>query len=213
MFSSCTHCHRQQRVTVKQLRRYRGLLPCRHCGERFDALALLTDKKSDRIPEHAVEIGLMADGEALATGRRFWAAGNVMMLLLLTLQLAYFNSESLLRQPTIRSTWTRICGQWVCAEPVADAADWSVSHGDLRRYLNGYYLFSAALTHQGDRSELLPALHLTLSGLNGQPLAERVFQPEQYALQTLAAGEDTREIQLWLAAPAGKVGGFNVSLL
>lgn len=213
MFSSCTHCHRQQRVTVKQLRRYRGLLPCKHCGQRFDALALLTDKKSALSPEHAVEIGLVAGAEASPAGRWFWAAGNVMMLLLLTLQLAYFNSESVLRQPAIRSLWTRICGQEACAEPVADAADWSVSHGDLRRYLNGYYLFSAALTHQGDSPEVLPALHLTLSGLNGQPLAERIFQPEHYAREAFAAGEDTREIQLWLAAPVGKVGGFNVSLL
>lgn len=213
MFSSCTHCLRQQRVTVKQLRRYRGLLPCKHCGERFDALALLTDKKSGRIPERAVDIGLIADAEARRPGRWFWAVGNIMMLLLLTLQLAYFNAQTLLRQPTIRTLWTEVCGQWACAEPVANAVDWSVSHGDLRRYLNGYYLFSAALTHQGDSPEILPVLYLTLSGLNGQPLAERIFQPEQYVRQTIVAGEDTREIQLWLAAPAGKVGGFNVSLL
>lgn len=210
MFSSCTHCHRQQRVTVKQLRRYRGLLPCKHCGEHFDALALLTDKKSDRISEHAVEIGLIADHGARPPVQWFWWGCNVMMLLLLTLQLAYFNSESLLRQPAIRSVWARVCGKGACVEPLADAADWSVSHGDLQRYLNGYYLFSAALTHQGDSPEILPKLHLTLSGLNGQPLAERLFQPSQYARES---GEETREIQLWLAAPAGKVGGFNVSLL
>jgi len=213
MFSRCEYCQHQQRVTVKQLRRYRGLLKCKQCGKSFDALASLSDKFDSRIVE-VNENALPWLKYQRSAYPGLWRLGCVAMLLLLIAQGGYFEGNRLLGKPQIRTLATELCRSLNCTVPsYRNLDDWSISHSDLQPYLQGQYVFSAAMSNQAAVAQALPSLKLTLLGFNGQPVAERVFSAWQYADEAELAGEETRKIQLWLAPPAAAIGGFNVSVL
>lgn len=214
MFSRCEYCQHQQRVTVKQLRRHRGLLKCRNCHKPFDALASLSEKFDKREFTAPSENSLPWMKEHKSVDHRFWRYANLGLILLLLAQTSYFEAGKLLRFPQIQAMAERVCGTLHCQVPAyLDPADWSVSNSDLLPYLQGRYLFTAAISNQSDAIQTFPQLKLTLLDFSGQPLAERVFESWQYSNQKLLGGEESREIRLWLAAPGIPVGGFNVSVL
>ena len=208
MYTYCSHCNNQHKVSAKQLRRHRGLLLCKQCGERFDALAALTDKPDPKRTKSEGHDFIPKD-----TRDRSWAwrSGVVLMAAILLLQLGYFEGA---RFPYLHGGITAVCARLGCNAPrLSNTTDWSVSHSDLQAYLSPYYRFTAALTLQSESAQTLPQLKLTLLGFNGLPIAERVFAPEQYASVVAEATEGTREIQLWLVHPQAEVGGFTVSVL
>lgn len=214
MFSRCEYCRHQQRVTVKQLRRYRGLLKCKQCGKSFDSLASLSDKLDSRVLVEPRENALPWLKEQKSANPVLWQLGVLTMLLLLVAQGMYFEGNRLLGVAQIQAVATQLCQSLHCTIPrYRNLDDWSISHSDLQPYLQGQYLFSAAISNQADVVQPFPDLKLTLLGFNGQPVAERVFSPWQYVDEAELAGEGTRGIQLWLAQPAAAVGGFNVSVL
>lgn len=218
MFSRCEYCQHQQRITVKQLRKHRGLLKCKQCGKPFDALASLSEKYDSRLaPAGPNENALPWIAAQTPANPQLWRTGSLVMLWLLIGQGLYFEGGGWLwRLPQIHAMATSVCQPLRCAVPTyrnLDLADWSVSHSDLQAYLQGHYLFTAAISNQAAASQAFPDLKLTLLDFNGQPVAERVFSPRQYVDQAELAGEETRAVQLWLAEPAAAVGGFNVSVL
>lgn len=213
MFSRCEYCQHQQRVSVKQLRRYRGLLKCKQCGKSFDALASLSDKFDSRVVESNENL-LPWLKHRQPANPGLWRFGNVVMLLLLIAQGVYFEGNRLLGMPQFRDLASELCRSLHCTVPsYHNLDDWSISHSDLQPYIQGQFVFSAAISNQADVAQAFPNLKLTLLGFNGQPVAERVFLPGQYSYEAELAGQETRKIQLWLAQPAAAVGGFNVSVL
>lgn len=214
MFSRCEYCQHQQRVTVKQLRRHRGLLHCRSCHKPFDALVSLTEKRDKRQPNGPGENTLPWLRPHKPIDQRFWRHASFGLLLLLLGQSGYFAGNQLLRFPRIQALAEQVCQTWQCQVPAyLDPADWSVSNSDLQAYLQGRYLFTAAISNQSDAVQRFPQLKLTLLDFSGQPLAERVFESWQYSDQQRLGGEESREIRLWLAAPDIPVGGFYVSVI
>jgi predicted Zn finger-like uncharacterized protein len=214
MFSRCEYCQHQQRVTVKQLRRYRGLLKCKQCGKSFDALASLSDKLDSRVLAQPNENVLPWLKQQKSANPGIWRLAGVTMLLLLIAQGVYFEGNRLLQFPQMHAMANQLCQPLHCTIPrYRNLDEWSISHSDLQPYLQGQYLFSAAISNQADVAQAFPDLKLTLLGFNGQPVAERVFSPRQYVDEAELAGEETRAIQLWLAQPAVAVGGFNVSVM
>ncbi len=214
MFSRCTHCHAQQRVTTKQLRNNRGLLKCKQCGQRFDALATLSDK-ADPEQQYCQEIKISL-GETTKPAKPWvWQMGSGVMLLILALQIGFFEGEKLLRQPQLRLALSQFCSKLNCRLPAYYNLDqWSISHSNLQAQLAHRYGFSALISNQGAFAQAFPNMKLTLMGFNGQPIAERVFLPDDYApANRELAGDETREIQLLLVEPSEPVGGFTVSLL
>lgn len=214
MFSRCEYCQHQQRVTVKQLRRYRGLLKCRNCHKPFDALASLSEKFDKRELKEPSEQALPWLKDSKPVDQRVWRFANLGLLLVLLGQASYFQAGQLLRSAQVQAIAERVCQTLPCRVPAYfDVADWSVSNSDLLPYLQGRYLFSAAISNQSDVRQTFPQLKLTLLDFNGRPVAERVFESWQYVDQQQLAGEESRELRLWLAAPGIPVGGFNVSVL
>lgn len=209
MYSRCSHCERQQKVTTQQLRRFRGLLICKHCRQRYDALETLSDRADavivapakltpeDRVSNHS-------------SSSAAWSLGCALMLALAVGQWCYFESEALKSARWLRAACRLIdCSQ----QDTVDVDDWSVSHARLEPYLHRQLAFSAALTHQGMSARAFPKLKLILLGLQGDIIAERVFQAAEYTEVRSLAVDETRQIQLWLAEPASDFAGFQVSLL
>lgn len=212
MFSRCPHCDVQQAVTTQQLRDRRGLLNCVACGQPFDALPSLSEQADDvLIPQNSIEF-LLQKSDKTEPGW-LWQAGSLAMLLVLLAQIVYFEGDRFNRQSQIHAALTQVCKALGCRIPAYHNPDeWVLSHSDLQAHLDQRYLLTAALTNQADFAQAFPELKLTLTDFNGQPLAQRVFAPQQYAIDADLAASQTVQIRLPFIMPA-KVGGFTLTLI
>lgn len=213
MYSRCPHCDRQQTVSTAQLRDGRGLLRCCHCGERFDALATLTDDHDEPIvSSQAIEV---FDSQPASTdyARRPWFVANLCLLSILLIQIGYFERERWLAVAPVRlliHSTTKAFG--LRGVGYHDAEQWSLSHGELKRAGAGYFVFTAAISNQSDVDQNYPALKLTLTDFNGVAVAERLFDADIIGQDELAAGQ-TRALRLDLMVARDDIGGFLYSLI
>lgn len=213
MFTRCPHCDAQQAVTTQQLRDSRGLLACVACGQAFDALPALTELAEETVkPPQQAELGFPAANKHASI--RGWRIGSVAMALLLMAQIGYFQADKLMRQPQVHAAASQFCQAVGCRLAAYGNPDyWSLSHGDLQAHLLERFVLTAALTNQAGEAQAYPALKLTLNDYSGQPIAERIFMPQQYAINATLAGNQTVQIRLPLVASIAEMGGFNLTLL
>ncbi|WP_064024275.1 zinc-ribbon and DUF3426 domain-containing protein [Methylomonas koyamae] len=207
MFSRCPHCDARQTVTVGQLRRQRGLLACRACGQRFDGLASLSEDGSlvSDCPSES-DVGIAKQDWPSS---RFWGWASAMAFAVLVGQVFYFEGEELYRSPSVAKNWQRLCMPVGCQPPsYQNAHELSVSHADLTRQADSSYVFSAAITNHAAFPQAETVLRLTLLGFNGQAIAERVFSLPQLAGIAVLQPDQTLPIRLHIAAPAAQVGGY-----
>lgn len=77
--------------------------------------------------------------------------------------------------------------------------------------------FHTVLANYADFSQPFPSLKLSLTYFDGDPIAQRIFTPEEYLPAELAAKAmpvgESFEIKLLLAPPEKTVGGFTIELL
>lgn len=218
MYSRCPHCDTQRQISTAQLQKSRGLLRCRSCGQRFDALASLVDdkragKKIKSTPSESIAPPWLANSDLKTAHRRWYVFGNAALLLLLLTQLLFFYGEDIARQSSTQQWAERFCGQNRCGLPTYRNLDaWVLSHGHLQSISPGRYRFSAALGKSNDTAEALPELQLTLLDYAGSIVAQRVFGSQHY----LANGQElspAAEIRLDLFVPNMQIGGFTYQLL
>lgn len=212
MFSRCPHCDAQQEVTAQQLRDSRGLLHCVGCHQPFDALLSLSEQADEVLEQAGTEMLFPQQHNTESVWR--WRVGSLLMLLALLGQVVYFEGETLRRQPDVYATLLQACKTLDCELPAyINSDDWALSHSDLQLQLDQRYLMTAALTNQAGFAQALPTIKLTLKNFNDQPVAERLFTPQQYAVDTALAANQTTQIRLPLVIPAGEVGGFTLTLI
>lgn len=215
MFSRCPHCHSQQTVNTRQLRRNRGFLKCSVCKQRFDALATLSDRPAAK-KELSNSGKFLRMPKSKSRHEHIWRIGGLLMLLMLIAQVGYFEADNLSRQPQLRFALLQVCEILNCQLPVyKNIEDWSVSHSGLTQQSDHQYVLTAAITNQAEFPQVFPDLKLTLMNFNGQSIAERVFTAAEYtsAVDSLLAANETREIRLNFVAPADQIGGFTIALL
>ncbi|WAR44047.1 zinc-ribbon and DUF3426 domain-containing protein [Methylomonas rapida] len=212
MFSRCPQCDVLQEVTTQQLRDSRGLLKCKACRQTFDALPTLSERPDEMIePGHG--IGPAFEKNVKTESLWLWRGASLAMLLLLMVQLAYFEGQRLYRYPLLRPALAKVCAAMDCRLiDTANTTDWSVSHSQLQPYLQQTHLLTAALTNQADVAQGFPSLQLTLTDFNGQPLEQRLFAPQQYTHTAQLAANQTMHIRLPLIIPA-EFGGFTLTLI
>lgn len=214
MFSRCPQCAKQHPVTVAHLRQQRGLLECLACGQSFDALRFLSeDTESASTDELGVPKYLVFDQRSSVGAVWLWGSG--LALLLLALQIMYFEGHGLMMQPQIRERLDKICATIACELPGYQNLDeLTVSHSDLL-IQDGYtYVFNAAISNQALFAQQAPALKLTLLNFAGEAVAQRVFNPVHYLNGAISlAPAHTLEIRLAIVAPIAPVGGYTFILL
>jgi predicted Zn finger-like uncharacterized protein len=214
MYTRCPHCDSQQAVTTQQLRKKRGMLNCIQCGERFDALAALTEQLNDAAASHSNQSQLWASKPETAESGWLWGMGSALLLMGLMAQVAYFDGEKLLRQPVLYQAFSNVCHRLGCQVPVfSNPDDWVLSHSDLETHLDQRYLLTAALTNQADQAQTFPMLKLIFKDFKGQMLAERVFEPQQYTDENLLAANGTALVRLPIILPGHAIGGYSLNLL
>jgi len=79
--------------------------------------------------------------------------------------------------------------------------------------MNNRYWVIAALTNQAGITQAFPELKLRLTDFNGQLLAERVFSPHQYSVNSTLASNETVLVRLPLVMTANEIGGFTLETL
>lgn len=212
MYSRCPHCDAQQELTAQQLRDSRGLLHCVSCHQPFDALLSLSEQADEVVEPASANIVLPQQQNTESVWR--WRVGSLMMLLALLGQVVYFEGESLGRQPKVYAALLQACETLGCALPAyKNINDWAVSHSDLQAHLDKRYLVKAALTNQAGFAQALPILKLTLKDFNDQPVAVRLFFPQQYASNAVLSANQTTQIHLPLVFSTNEVGGFTLTLI
>jgi Protein of unknown function (DUF3426) len=145
-----------------------------------------------------------------------YASLCTLVLVALLLQSAYwFRDEIASRFPRTSSTLSAACAQLGCriSPPrKADALGFVSTELAADAAHRGLHVFSATLRNTGSHAVAFPSLVLTLEGVGGEPIARRIFPPEQYAPAnaSLAKGLDggaDMEIKLYLdASPSTPVG-------
>ncbi|MGZ8192632.1 MAG: zinc-ribbon and DUF3426 domain-containing protein [Methylobacter sp.] len=217
MFTQCPDCKNTYSLTVAQLRTSRGMMSCRNCSAMFDALEFISDTEAAG-PSKTISTKPLLSERRKAPGRGYWNAGLVIGWVLFIAQLIYFEGFSFSQHPAFRPWLVKICEQINCALPAYKNPDeFAVLHGSFIPLSNQAIEFRAVINNQADFSQVYPDLKLTLFNYTGKPFAQRVFRPLDYlpaasASKSLAADE-TVEINLNIAAPKTKIGGYTFELI
>lgn len=187
-------------------------MTCVSCGKSFDALPALAETADEPVDTPQQEDLLRVPDKQPAV--KVWRIGNAMLLMIMLVQIGYFEREGLLRQPWIYQGLTQFCRIAGCLMPAYNnPAEWSLSHSEWQAHLDQRYVLTAALTNQAAFAQALPALKLTLNDYSGRLLAERMFRPGTYTRDALLAANHTQQIQLPLVVSAPDVAGFTLTAM
>lgn len=215
MYSRCSHCQTLLNITTEQLRSSRGLVECSQCGKRFDALLTLSDQVDSKLTSEKTDVFLQI-GPERDSQNGLYLMGSLLSLLILIVQIYYFEGDSLKRQPQLHAGLMEVCNRLGCRAPAYKNLDeWSVSHSDLQSLANRNYVFSAAITNQALFPQTYPDIKLALLNFNGQVVAERIFSWRQFSKTESLAASETAAINLRVVAPnlPAKIGGYTFTLL
>jgi hypothetical protein len=217
LYCRCLHCDYSHRISATRLREHHGLLMCAKCGKTFDALTTLSDQAEQAFKVKPAEDFLLATTPAPEKlNSKFWLAACLLSLALLAGQILFLEGDNLLQLPVMRENLETLCGVLPCrAPPYRNLAELTLSHGGLEKQADNSFIFSAALTNEGEWAQAYPRLKLSFSDFNGQLVAERIFAAENYAQSVILYAGATVEVRLQVVAPldAARIGGYQFSLL
>lgn len=148
-----------------------------------------------------------------------WRLGTVLLAMLLIGQIVLFEGERLAQNAHLRPVLEEAC-QWLGCHlpPFRNLADIKVVDRALypvKVNADGYE-FYLVIVNQSPYPQAYPLLKLTLTALDGTPIAHRVFKPEEYlgtSNPPLIPSYRMIFVHLNLAAPKRQVGGFQFELL
>ena len=153
----------------------------------------------------------------LEPAQRRWPAWLAVPALLLSLGLLSLIAErdTLAADARWRPWLERSCETLPCTlPPWREPAAMQLMTRDVRPHpsVPGALLISASFRNQAQWAQPWPQLDLTLSDLNGQPIAQRQFQPDQYlgigARESLIQPDQTASVTLEVRDPGKQAVAF-----
>lgn len=155
--------------------------------------------------------------------QRGWGFASLFALLLLAGQAAYsYRTEISILAPATRPYLEQYCEFLHCTIPLAQQAELlSIESSDLQADLtqnSGVVILSAIVHNYAPFPQAYPALELTLTDIQDQPLASRIFTPTEYLggdvspVQTIASAQEIG-IRLHLASSDLNATGYRLFLL
>lgn len=217
MFTRCPKCQRTQPLTIEQLRASRGMLRCVQCSELFDALMFISETEAADTIESGAANPLPWDYRK-QPDKPYWRLGFILGLMLLAVQFVYFEGHALIQKPGIHLWAEKICVQLNCTLPIYQNIDeLEVLHRSLTLLPDKNYSFKIVVSNQAAFRQKYPNINLTLLNFNGQAFARRLFIPGDYLSDALGSGiieaNATTEINLKIATPKTKIGGYDFNLI
>lgn len=149
-----------------------------------------------------------------------WFLACLAMLVIGVAQVYGFHGERMAKDLNYRPLVVALCEHVGCAVPPYRNVK-RIRVVDRGLYIapdniDGYE-FRMVISNEAPIDQAFPRIKLTLTGNNGQAIAERVFESTDYldaqtTVGLMPVGESV-EVQLMLANPGAEVGGFNFELL
>jgi hypothetical protein len=203
MLTHCSQCKKTYSISVEELRTRSTLLYCPNCEEMLGRLSLF---KADFFA-----------GNTIGYPRfNFWLIGCLLCVLLFLTQIYLVKRDEFSQNPEQRLWLEQICQRLHCKLPVYKSLDeFEILHGDFQ-LAGDHYEFQTVLSNQADFAQNYPRIKLNLLNFNGQIFAERVFYPHEYSgakPNQLMPASETIEINLNIALPSQKVGGYTFDLI
>lgn len=163
------------------------------------------------------------DRVQLRKSRLSWNFASLFLLLLLTGQTTYFyRAEISILAPDTRSYLEQYCELLRCAIPPLQQAELlSIESSDLQAdpaQDAGAVILTATVRNYASFPQVYPALELTITDIQDQPLASRIFTPGEYLgrdanpSQTIASAHEI-DIRLHLASSDLNATGYRLFLL
>ncbi len=202
MYTRCPKCRTTFAVSSEQLEVRGGIVRCGECHHVFRADQQLMksipgagparEKKqveSTTITEPRPSRPLPTLEELLWGKKRsrikpvIWGLGNLLVLFVLAVQITYFFSTELGRNPELRPHVLRICKYLGCSiQPQIDAGLIELAHTRVSPhpgYANVLRL-RATLINRASFSQAYPLIEVSLSNRNGELVGRRTYQPADY---------------------------------
>ncbi|MFK0570965.1 DUF3426 domain-containing protein [Endozoicomonas sp.] len=127
-----------------------------------------------------------------------WGIAACALMMLLVLQYAWFNRNTLSLNTTLRPAYTVVCNLFSCSlPPLVDikairSVDLVVrSHPDQNNALQ----IDVVIINEADHPQPFPDLDLTFTDINGRLVANRTFTPSEYLGGELAGSEEMPKAQ------------------
>lgn len=216
MFTRCPECQTTQPITLEQLRDSRGMLQCQQCSALFDALALISETEAIAAEQNIPDSGLPWSKEK-PTKPVYWSLGACLCLLLLAVQIVYFEGHAYTQNPKTRPFLAVLCERIACRLPHYKNSDEFNLVGSFIPTPDHHYEFHAAISNQAAFPQAYPNIKLTLLNFNGKPFAARTFRPQDYLPEisrtSVIKPDETTEISLKIASPKSKIGGSSFELI
>ncbi len=155
--------------------------------------------------------------------QRVWGFASLSLLLLLAGQATYvYRTEISILAPDTRPYLEQYCELLSCTIPLPQQAELlSIESSDLQAdpaQNSGAIILTATVRNYAQFSQAYPALELTLTDAQDQPLASRIFTPGEYLggdmnpVQTIAPSHEI-DIRLHLVSSDLNAAGYRLFLL
>ena len=150
-----------------------------------------------------------------------WAATNIVLIVVLLGQYAYFNRSDLAQYPELQPWLTRLCTVLACDAPLRrDVSRITLANRVVQSNPNhpNALLIDATLINDADFPQAYPLLEIRFSDLSNQLVAGRRFRPSEYlpadtALQAGMPPHQPVHIRLEIVDPGKDAVSFQFALL
>ena len=139
-----------------------------------------------------------------------WGGLQLLALLALCTQFAYFHEDALADQPALQGPLSAFCTRWHCRHIAGNLRGLRIDHLVLRPDLSrGILLIDTLLHNDQDQDRPYPTLRLTLRDSDGNILGTRKITPSDYLLasnlDTTLHAHTPVHVSLEVGLPADKI--------
>ena len=246
LIARCDRCQTAFRISRAQLEACGGKVRCGHCASIFDARVSLHEGASEPVLLGPVELTHVSTVDAMRLApvsvpakqtfeptfdfgtikpaprtRGIAWPGPILLFILLIVQLVYhFRADIAFLLPQAKPQLTALCGWLGCEIPLPQQPQlMSIETSDLQAdpANPAVMVLSATLRNRAAFAQSLPALELTLTNAQDQPLARRVLWAKDFLGGTVRAepgftANTELGVRIFIEAAALKATGYRLYL-
>lgn len=247
MYTRCPECRTTFVVSSDQLEARGGVVRCGNCHHVFRAdqhlmksnphkqpneqkpEAILTATKAAKPEKIAIKPSRpLPTLEELLWGKKrsrikpfFWGLGNMLVLTILAIQITYFYSTELGRNPDLKLHIQRVCKYLGCViQPQIDAGLIELAKTRVSphpRYANVLRL-RVTLINRASFSQAYPLMEVSLSNHSGELVGRRTYRPEEYLRKKKNLSQNMIpnvivHAKLEITSPNRRADGFEIRLI
>lgn len=209
--TTCTECQSIFHLNLPQLLAADGKVRCSECKQIFDANTHLVREHKventilDELDFEAQSVSLhdaMNDGEPSSSSKNLmhlaWFAGILFLMGIALIQWVYFDRLQLIKNPNRQHLVLTLCSFIPCdTSQFKSTNQFKLIERNIFTHPTqaNALLISGSFVNEAPFSQMTPSLKISLFNLNGDTIAQRLFTPSEYSIETdsldsIAPGEN-----------------------